>query len=293
MKKLAILFLAAFIQLSAFAQKVTSYPHFVVEIRGNGTPVLLIPGLSCSGEVWKETADELQENFECHIFTLAGFAGLPPFQDESGFLPVVKGALIKYIKEELNEKPIVIGHSLGGFLAMSIAVDHDELVEKIIIIDAYPFLSAVYNPAATEENVLPQASLMKQTLLQTPDSLFKQQQAIALGTMITSETMIKKALLWSMASDRETIAQAMFELMTTDLREKIAVVKTPVLVLGSWIGGRDFGITKEFITTQFKSQYARVQNVTVKVAETAKHFIMLDDFKWFIDETKAFLNENR
>lgn len=291
MKKIAILLAVIFIEMNAVAQETKTFSQFQVEIKGNGTPVLLIPGLSCSGDVWQETVDVLKENYQCHIFTLAGFAGIKPMQNEAEFLPVVKEALIRYIQEDLKERPIVIGHSLGGFLVLSMALKHDDLFEKIIIVDSYPFLSAIYNPAATEDNVLPQASAMKQILLQTPDSLYVQQQAMSLSTMITEETKVKLALRWSIESDRKTVSQAMYELMTTDLREKIASVKTPLLVLGSWIGGKDYGITKEVTLKQFKSQYALAQNVTVLVADTAKHFIMWDDFDWFIEKTKAFINE--
>ena len=115
-------------------------------------------------------------------------------------------------------------------------------------------MSAVYNPAATEENVAPQAKIMKQMLVQAPDSLYVNQQAMIMSTMITDSAKIQLALLWSLQSDRETIGQAMFELMTTDLRDKLSSVSTPLLVLGSWIGGKDYGVTKEVTLTNFKNR---------------------------------------
>ncbi len=290
MQKIAILSVALLIQFNAFSQGNNNLYPFKVTIKGSGTPVLLIPGLSSSGEVWDETVEVLHKNFQCHIFTLAGFANQKPIPTENGYLPIIKKKLLEYIKSELSEEPILIGHSLGGFLALSMAVTNDNLFKKIIIVDSYPFMTAAYNPAATEENVAPQAKLMKQMLIQIPDSLYAYQQAMTMSTMITDSAKIQLALQWSLQSDRETVGQAMFELMTTDLRDKLSTVRVPLLILGSWIGGKEYGITKDITLANFKRQYALAENADIKIAETAKHFIMWDDFNWFLEETKAFLN---
>ena len=50
-------------------------PSFEVEVHGAGSPVLLVPGLSCSGEVWDQTVTALEGRHEVHVLSLAGFAG--------------------------------------------------------------------------------------------------------------------------------------------------------------------------------------------------------------------------
>ncbi|MDN6280496.1 MAG: alpha/beta fold hydrolase [Psychroflexus sp.] len=77
----------------------------------------------------------LQNNHQCHILTLAGFNGQDPISSDKGYLPVIEEGINNYIQNELNQKPILIGHSLGGFLAMSLASDHSEMLDKIIIVD--------------------------------------------------------------------------------------------------------------------------------------------------------------
>ena len=61
-------------------------------------------------------------------------------------------------------------------MALSLASTYPDLLEKIIIVDSYPFMSLAYNPNATEENVLPQANMMKDMLIKTTDSVYVQQQ---------------------------------------------------------------------------------------------------------------------
>ena len=52
---------------------------FSVQRVGNGKQaIILIPGFACSGEVWEQTVDSLQNNYSCYILTMPGFAGIPP-----------------------------------------------------------------------------------------------------------------------------------------------------------------------------------------------------------------------
>src|SRR5688572_19454758 len=63
--------------------------YFTTEVRGKGKPVILIHGFSCSGDVWKETVERYEKNYECHILTLAGFGGNTPNLNDH-FLESVK-----------------------------------------------------------------------------------------------------------------------------------------------------------------------------------------------------------
>ena len=139
MKNLAILLIFLFFQTTIYSQ--TEKYSFNVEIRGKGKPIILIPGLATSGKVWKQITDSLEKNYECHILTLAGFAGQKSISPEKGYYPIIQKEIISYIKNELNEKPILIGHSFSGFLSLSIASSQPNLLQKLIIVDALSFLT--------------------------------------------------------------------------------------------------------------------------------------------------------
>jgi pimeloyl-ACP methyl ester carboxylesterase len=265
------------------------YP-FEIDITGKGDPIILIPGLTCPGEVWDETIKNLQAQYECHTLSLVGFSNRKPFDLNNGYLPVMQNKISEYIKNELDKKPIIMGHSLGGFLALSVATVKPDLVESIILVDSYPFLSLVFNPEASESNSINQANQMKNYTISSADSVYRNQQKLSLKTMITDSLKIEKALKWSIDSDRRIVAQAMYEMMTTDLRDELSYVKNPILVLGSWYGYKDYGATKEGVTENLQNQFINAENCTIKVAEKAKHFIMWDNPDWFIKEVKTFLD---
>ena len=260
---------------------------FKVTITGKGTPMVLIPGYACSGEVWKETVDNFSGHYECHVLTLAGFAGEPPVAEPS--LTKVRDEIIEYVKEKHLEKSILIGHSLGGEIALWLASTAPSLFSKTIIVDALPFYSLLYGPTATVESSRPYAEMARTTTLNTT-----QTEASASGLlqmMITSPDKISAAAKWSLASDKTTMAQYIYELMTTDLRTELSKIQSPILVLGSWTASQAYGGTKESQEKSYKEYYKNAPQCTVQFAETAKHFIMFDDPKWFFAEIEKFLQK--
>lgn len=262
---------------------------FEVKVRGEGLPLLLIPGLASDGSVWDEAVAQLEKTYACHILTLPGFSDVLPLEKKENYLTRVRGEIHKYIVEEVRQPVIIIGHSLGGFLGLNISLHHPESVRKLVIVDSYPFYSAVMMPGATAQSVEPHANRMKDMLVNMPMTDYESQQVVTMAAMIRDTTRHKEAVQWSLDSDRETVAQAMYELMTTDLREEIAVVKTPILVLGSWAAGEPYGITLESTMAAFKGQYARAENCRIEIASSAFHFIMWDEPEWFMKQTMTFL----
>src|SRR6266542_2825471 len=134
-----VLFIAASVHCAA-AMAATA-PAFEVKVSGHGPAMILIPGMSSSGEVWNATVQQLASRYQCHVLTLAGFAGVRPI--DGPLLPHVEEELVRYIDRHHLGKPIVVGHSLGGFLALRLASDHPARVGKLVIVDALPALGAV------------------------------------------------------------------------------------------------------------------------------------------------------
>lgn len=76
---------------------------------------------------------------------MKGFAGTKP-EAATDFRNWVK-SIADYIKEKKIKKPVIIGHSIGGGMAMILASEYPELVSKIIVVDALPCLGALSDSA--------------------------------------------------------------------------------------------------------------------------------------------------
>ncbi|SHK29636.1 Pimeloyl-ACP methyl ester carboxylesterase [Reichenbachiella agariperforans] len=264
---------------------------FRIDLSGQGQDILLIPGLTCDGAVWDATVSELQQNYTCHVITLPGFAEQPAIDVSEGFTPQMSSELIRYVQENQLNQPIVIGHSLGGFLALDMLSQEPELFSKAVIVDALPFLAKIQNPQATEESMKPAAKNMIAAQQNTPPEQYAEQQRMYLRSMITDEANIDTAMQWGAASDRSTVGQAMYDLYTTDLRDDIAQINKPVLVLGAYIAYLQYGVTKEMTLTNFQNQYSELKGVQISLSDKGKHFIMWDDPDFFMQQTTDFLSK--
>lgn len=262
---------------------------FRVDITGEGDPIILIPGLGCDGSVWDATVEKLKNNYTCHVLTLPGFAGQPPLVDLDNWMSQVEKEVITYANT-LSEQPIFIGHSLGGFLSLSIAAHQPELPKKVLIIDSYPFYSAAMLPGATEETAKPQADFMRKMMVNMPAADYATQQRQTMKIMAKDSGDIVRIADWSIASDRATVAEAMYELMTTDLRPEVSRTQCPITVLGAWYSAKDYGLTAESVGNNYREQFkGGKERITIEIAPTAFHFIMYDEPKWFQQQLTKFL----
>ncbi|WP_411832881.1 alpha/beta fold hydrolase [Pseudoxanthomonas mexicana] len=259
-----------------------------VEVVGQGRPVLMIPGLSSGAEVWRETCAALQPQVQCHMVQLPGFAGLPPVKEER-FLEGMRDRLLRYVQARGLRQPAVMGHSLGGVLALQMGIARPQAVGPLVIVDSLPFLPAAQNPAATVETVRPMVEGMRAQTQAADETAYRAQSDAVARSMVRTPERVGTVADWSVASNRATTAQAMYELMTTDLRGEIAAIRSPTLVLGAWAAYAPHGATLESTTAIFRTQYAGLEGVRVEVSQSGYHFLMWDDPQWLQAQVREFL----
>ncbi len=279
--------IAAISMAFSYASSALKGAAFHVEIEGQGQAVLMVPGLACSGEVWRDTVETLSKSYQCHVFTLPGFADQPAVQHDGSFVDFVKEELLTYIEENGLKSPLMIGHSLGGFIGLSIASETASPLSGLVVVDSLPFLPAMMNPSATEESM---KSMAKGIVVQS-QSMQPEQYRQMLATMITAPERIDEALFWSSKSDGATVSEAMVDLYTTDLRDDIANIDIPVLVMGAWVAYKAYGSTRESTMAIYNVQYAALPNYELKMTDIGKHFIMWDDPEFFLNETENFFGQ--
>lgn len=282
LKKAIFSFVLLAVTTLTFAQQPSA---FEVKVIGKGQPVLLIPGYSCSGEVWNETVDHLKNNYELHVLTLAGFGGVKPIEDEE-ILRTVKNQIIQYVKDKKLNKPALIGHSLGAFMTLWVQSTEPELFGKGICVDGLPFLSAIGKPETTAASLKSNPQYNKEMVIANfkalPNEGYVANMTKSMLYQVTDSIRAKQIAEWSYKSDRKTLGSTIVEMATTDLRKDIATIKSPILVMASIFG------TKEASEKIYNEQYVLLKNKTIKVADS-KHFIMYDQPQWFYNEIDTFL----
>lgn len=269
-----------------------SYQGLSVEVVGNGRPLLMIPGLNSAGAAWRETcAALLADRVQCHIVQLPGFAGLPAAADASkeAWLADMRERLLAYVDARKLKHPVVMGHSLGGFLALDMASRRPELFDRVVIVDALPFFSAIQNPATTAEMAKPMAQSIRARMLSQDEASYRAGVSASLKGLVRDQSRLATLAEWGNASDRTVTSQAMYEMMTIDLRDQVAQIRTPTLVLGSWAAYAQLGATRDSTAAVFKAQYAKLDGVRIEMSEGGYHFLQWDDPQWLQQQVRGFI----
>jgi len=81
----------------------------------------------------------------------------------------------------------------------------------------------------------------------------------------------------------------MSELFAGDLRDDLANIKSPTLVLGTWIGSSQY-TDRQKTEANLRRQYAKLAGVEIQITDTARHFIMWDDPDWMFGQLDRFLS---
>jgi pimeloyl-ACP methyl ester carboxylesterase len=103
-------------------------------IIGSGRPALLIPGNDLAEDFYAPFAERLsQHGFSIRLLTLPGFQGTPRLP-RSGIRSLLD-TLAEQISDHCTPNGFLIGHSFGGLLALCLAAELPERIERLVLIE--------------------------------------------------------------------------------------------------------------------------------------------------------------
>jgi N-formylmaleamate deformylase len=283
----ALILVLACLALPLTAQGQAPEPRtFVAEVRGEGPPMILLPGLTSPGAVWNHTIQHYESRYTLHVLTLAGFAGVPPVTEPS--LARVKDELIEYIRTRRLERPVLVGHSLGGHLAYAVAAAVPDLIRAVVAVEGATYLPALFDPNATLEVWGPRAQAMRQSIAASDPETFRRQSDAQLMAQVGNP----EARAWlepiAAQSDPATTAQYMYDLYTSDLRDVVSRITAPVLLV---MGTASIPLEgRPGYVASAERQLAGIPQVEVVEVPTAYHFVQLDDPEALHRAMDAFLD---
>ncbi len=241
---------------------------FTVKVTGHGTPVIFIPGVACPGSVWDDTVERLGDDIQAHVITLAGFAGEKPTRPP--LLAKARRDLVRYIRSRRLENPIVVGHSLGGFLAYWLAATAPDAIGGLVVVDAGPRYCA---SDAT-------ARLLRNTWAQAGDDELPRQVRAKFSGMARHRERLEPYIDQIARSDRQTVGDAVYELVKVDLTEQIASITAPVLLVLADGGLKD----------RSRRQAQGIDDLEIVVMPKTGHFVMFDDPEGFVRVLRDFID---
>jgi pimeloyl-ACP methyl ester carboxylesterase len=103
---------------------------------GSGPPLVIIHGLYGSSDNWINIGKRLAEKHTVYMIDQRNH-GRSAFADSHTFNDM-RNDVLEFFEKHNIEKAILLGHSMGGKVAMWFAFDYPEKIEKLVIADIAP-----------------------------------------------------------------------------------------------------------------------------------------------------------
>jgi pimeloyl-ACP methyl ester carboxylesterase len=119
-------------------------------VEGHGPALLLLHGLGSSHLTWSDVRGAFAENFTVYTVDMPGFgysdkpAGYASARQEAAFVD-------HFLSSRGIDRAVVIGHSMGGAVALWLAAEHPNRVERLVLVDVAEIgeAAAVFQLTAT------------------------------------------------------------------------------------------------------------------------------------------------
>jgi len=286
----AILFALPATALGAVATADFEAGSVHVDRYGSGNPPLvLIPGLTDSSAVWNTTVARYSGAHTIYVLTLPGFGGRPAIT--APMLDSVDRDVAAFLLT-LKDKPVIIGHSLGGFLAIRLAEEHSDLIRGAVAIDGLPVFAGM-------EKMTPQArataaAAVGARVANASPADFAAAQAYQISYM-TKPANVQTALSFSAGANVAATGTYMQELMAADIRPSLSKITVPVLEIGPFDATIDpenpYNPMATLASKQayYQSLLAVDPSAKVVMIDDSRHFIMLDQPEKLFAAIDSFL----
>jgi len=280
--------LSAIALIACIAANSDAQTRFEVERSGvAGAPALmLIPGLATPGEVWDDTISELGRAADIYTITAAGFGDVPAV-GEGVFLEPLIAELAAYLDAGDLDALTIVGHSMGGQIALQLAALRPDRVAQVIVVDSAPFFARLFNPAVTAEQAAQYGQMMAAQMAGMPRESYLAMSRQGLAIQSISPAGQARVMGWMERADQGAVARAMGEVAGGDFSPVLPGVLAEVTVLVAWAEGSP--LTADQLLAVYQAQYASVPDAQVHIIADSRHFIMLDQPAAFLDAVRAVL----
>ena len=244
---------------------------------------MLIHGWGMNGSVWHPLVKRLSKNFTLHIVDLPGM----------GFSQMISPynlySIAEKIAEMLPNNTAMLGWSLGGQVAMRIAIDQPEVVKQLILVGATPCfvnVRGLSNQAqwqfGVESAVFQQFAKSVQLDYQKTMMQFLSLQCMGAKDASSTIRLLKKKFAERPAPTQQLLQDALQILVQTDLRNEILTLNNPTLIIHG---------DKDTLAPLQAANWMRqhLPNALMRVIAGASHAPFLSHQDAFMDALEQFL----
>ena len=248
----------------------------LVERHGlRGAPLIFLPGLASGSWTWQTALRQFAAEHIVYVLTFPGFDGRPAL--EGGALAAAQQSVLALIAARQLKRPVLIGHALGGSMALALAAQHAHLVGGVVSIDGLPVMPGTeeWNPAQRGAMM---GAITGQIMAPTPTMFAAQQQQYMRGTGVIDMARADELARLTARSDPRAVARFMAEAIALDLRSMLPAITAPVLLLAPYFlpDAEQLPLTEQAKNAYYRTLMQGAPNVTIVSIAPARHFAMFD-----------------
>lgn len=109
-----------------------------VEQSGAGPSIIFLHGVGSSSQTWRNVMDSLADRFTVAAIDLLGHGQSPVPDDSSLYTRDLALEDIDDLTVELGDDPVLVGHSLGGYLALAHGATRPGKARGIVVLNTGP-----------------------------------------------------------------------------------------------------------------------------------------------------------
>ena len=188
--------------------------------------LVLIPGLAGGSWVWNQTITKWSSDYTVYVITPPGFDGRAAAKEQSLFA-AFKRDFWEMLNQKKIEKPVIIGHSLGGTLAIALGEEHPEQLSGIIAADGLPVFPSLAN-ATAEQRKASAAQLAGIYETMTKEDLLPAMKSYMSAVGTNKPDLVEPTAQLMARGDPKAIAAWTQEDISIDLRPDLGKLTNPL-----------------------------------------------------------------
>ncbi len=261
-----------------------------------GTPgrraLVFIPGLTCGPWEWSGEIAQFSPSYTIYALTLPGFDGHPAIK--TPLFQTVSADFWTLLQTEAIVKPVVIGHSLGGTLAIMLAEQHSGKLGGVISVDGLPTFPGMDRMTADQRTQAAAQMTAAMAQASTPAQFSAMEQTYVLPNLMTSPEDIAVVAPLAARSDIAATAAWTSEDIALDLRPQLTQITIPLLVIAPFDAALEGKVLPDADAKRgyYDALLANDPAANVQMIEPSRHFVMYDQPKKLHDAIAAFVRQH-
>jgi len=243
---------------------------------GKGQPFIILHGLMGSSDNWLTQAKLLADQY--HIYTIdQRNHGQSSHSDEFDY-KVLANDIKDFIVTHKLEKPIVLGHSMGGKAAMNFAISNPDMLERLIVVDIAPKAYPVHHDSIVEG------------LKAVPiDTLQTRNQADEVLSKYVPEADVRQFLLKNLARKPEGGFAWKINLKVID--SNLELISADIQFPGTYNGQTLFvrGVNSNYVKDEDRQRIKELFPNSTLITMDTGHWVQAEKPQEFVEVVRNFL----